>query len=56
MAWEPWLNGNREADEREQYDPEDPRLLVNILTKDMTEEDHEKARDWVMDFIGDPSK
>jgi hypothetical protein len=54
MSWEPWLNGRRETEEREKYDPDDPALLVNILTKDMTEEDHERARQWVTDFIYAP--
>lgn len=52
MAWEPWLKAKTpESKEREQYDPNDPGLLVNVLTKDMTEEDHEKARQWVMDHL-----
>jgi len=52
MAWEPWLRASES--EEQPYDPDDPSLLVNILTKDMTEEDHEKARQWVTDFIYAP--
>lgn len=52
MAWEPWLRASES--EEKPYDPNDPSLLVNILTKDMTEEDHEKAKQWVTDFIYAP--
>lgn len=53
MAWEPWLKGHRKAEEEEEekYDPNDPSLLVNSLTKNMTEEDRQKARDWITDHL-----
>jgi hypothetical protein len=52
MAWEPWLKARKtETEEQDEYDPNDPGLLVNILTKDMTEEDHERAQQWVMDHL-----
>jgi len=53
MAWEPWLATSKP--EEKPYDPDDPGLLINILTKDMTEEDHEAARKWVATFITDPA-
>ena len=51
MAWEPWLKGHHKAEEEEKYDPNDPSLLVNSLTKNMTEEDRRKARDWITDHL-----
>jgi len=34
---------------------DDPGLLRNILTEGMTEEDHEQARQWVMNLITEPT-
>jgi hypothetical protein len=53
MAWEPWLSVPEP--EKELPDPDDPGLLINILTQDMTEEEHEDARRWIARFITAPA-
>lgn len=52
MSWEPWLAPSKP--EEKPHDPDDPALLSNVLAKDMTEEDHERARQWVLDLITSP--
>jgi len=38
MAWEPWLQATEPQILEEEWDPDDPRLLVNILTDDAAKE------------------
>lgn len=53
MAWEPWLDGRKKAEDREPLNPNDLRHPVNASPKEMTEEERKRTRQWVHDLIFD---
>ena len=56
MAWEPWLNGQREPQDEQAFLLNVNAPPVPASPKDPADEDHERPRDWVMDFISTPTR